>query len=219
MTNDKITVSRELLRQVLACMTGLQQHLGHLLCATEAETLRTALEQPVQEPSAVFYRCNHCGHAYEGKPPSSCDCMEGDGFERVEYFTAPQAQPAVEPVAYRYKYLNFLGDEVWGQDRPRNGKVLETQALYTSPPPPADHSCKFPTCQTEAYRQMLSVQVAQDLFGTPSEIDTVKPVSVPLLTDAEIAEAGKLNVEGDRMLPYSFARAIEQAVRQRVGLQ
>lgn len=48
------------------------------------------------------------------------------------------AEPAVEPAAYRYKYLNFMGDEVWSQDMPRNGKVLETQALYTSPPPPAE---------------------------------------------------------------------------------
>jgi hypothetical protein len=42
-----------------------------------------------QEP-AVFYRCKGCSHAYEGSPPSSCDCMEKAGFDRVEYFTAPQ---------------------------------------------------------------------------------------------------------------------------------
>ena len=30
------------------------------------------------------------------------------------------------------------------------------------------------------------------------------------LTDEQIRQAGHLNVEGERMLPYSFARAIEQ---------
>ena len=37
----------------------------------------------------VFYRCNGCGHAYEQVAPSSCDCMEGTGFLRVNYYTAP----------------------------------------------------------------------------------------------------------------------------------
>jgi hypothetical protein len=35
------------------------------------------------------------------------------------------------------------------------------------------------------------------------------------LTDDEITEAGHLNVEGERMLPYSFARAIEAKLRER----
>lgn len=35
------------------------------------------------------------------------------------------------------------------------------------------------------------------------------------LTDDEIAEAGHLNVEGERMLPYSFARAIEAKLKER----
>ena len=42
---------------------------------------------------------------------------------------------AVEPVGYRYKYLNFMGQEVWSFDMPRgqDAKVLETQAVYTAP--------------------------------------------------------------------------------------
>jgi hypothetical protein len=46
----------------------------------------------VQEP-VVFYRCNGCGHAYEQMHPTSCDCMEAGGFERVEYYTTPPAAP------------------------------------------------------------------------------------------------------------------------------
>jgi hypothetical protein len=52
-----------------------------------------AAQPAVQEP-VVFFRCNGCGHAYEQVHPTSCDCMEAGGFDRVEYFTTPPA-PAV----------------------------------------------------------------------------------------------------------------------------
>ena len=50
-----------------------------------------ALAQPVQteQEPVVFYRCKGCSHAYEDVAPSSCDCMDDTGFERVEYFTTP----------------------------------------------------------------------------------------------------------------------------------
>ena len=35
------------------------------------------------------------------------------------------------------------------------------------------------------------------------------------LTDEDVAEAGKLNIEGERMLPYSFARAIEAKLKEK----
>jgi hypothetical protein len=35
------------------------------------------------------------------------------------------------------------------------------------------------------------------------------------LTDEEIAEAGQLTVEGPRMLPYAFARAIEAKLKEK----
>ena len=52
--------------------------------------LRAEMPAPVQEP-VVFYRCNGCGHAYEQVHPTSCDCMEAGGFDRVEYYTTPPA--------------------------------------------------------------------------------------------------------------------------------
>jgi hypothetical protein len=61
---------------------------------SEVERLKAAQPAPVQEP-VVFYRCNGCGHAYEQVHPTSCDCMEAGGFDRVEYYTTPPAQPAV----------------------------------------------------------------------------------------------------------------------------
>jgi rubredoxin len=78
--------------------------------------LRAALEKPEQsEPVAVFYRCNHCGHAYEDQPPSSCDCMDGSGFERVEYFTHPPRREPLTP------------EEIWNNDEimsKSQGKLL-----------------------------------------------------------------------------------------------
>ena len=37
------------------------------------------------------------------------------------------------------------------------------------------------------------------------------------LTDDEIAEAGKLFLEGNRMLPFSLARAIEAKLKEKNG--
>ncbi len=39
-----------------------------------------------------------------------------------------------EPVGYRYKFRNFMGDEVWSFELPRDGKVLEAVPVYTAPP-------------------------------------------------------------------------------------
>ena len=41
-----------------------------------------------QEP-VVFYECNGCQHQYIDHPPSSCDCFVGNGFTKIEYYTAP----------------------------------------------------------------------------------------------------------------------------------
>ena len=60
---------------------------------TALYTTPPAAQPAVQEP-VVFYRCNGCGHAYEQVHPTSCDCMEAGGFDRVEYYTTPPAQPA-----------------------------------------------------------------------------------------------------------------------------
>jgi hypothetical protein len=47
-------------------------------------------------------------------------------------------------------------------------------------------------------------------------IDTAPPQREWVgLTDDEIEDAGKLNVEGARMLPYSFARAIEAKLKEK----
>ena len=59
----------------------------------------------------------------------------------------------------------------------------------------------------------------REILSAPGAAPVREQAPVPLLTDEEVAEAGRLNVEGERMLPYSFARAIEQAVRQKAGLK
>ena len=54
--------------------------------------IKQALAAPTVQEPVVFYRCNGCGHAYEQVHPTSCDCMEAGGFDRVEYYTTPPAQ-------------------------------------------------------------------------------------------------------------------------------
>lgn len=100
--------------------------------------------------------------------------------DRAQSITEPLsealAEPVVEPAAYRYKYLNHIGEEVWSLYPPLLAQVLETQALYASPTPPAEHLCKWPTCQTEEYQKNLADQIAQELVGEP-------PAEVPLTDD------------------------------------
>ena len=70
------------------CATSMDVDLN----AKPVDTINTSQERETakrgHEP-VVFYRCNGCGHAYEQVAPSSCDCMEGTGFLRVNYYTAP----------------------------------------------------------------------------------------------------------------------------------
>jgi rubredoxin len=92
----------EALKLALEALEGI--HPGNMTPMAEEYWNKsiTAIKQalaaqpaPVQEP-VVFYRCNGCGYAYEQVHPTSCDCMEAGGFERVEYYTTPPAaQPAV----------------------------------------------------------------------------------------------------------------------------
>jgi hypothetical protein len=67
------------------------------------------LDPPVAEP-VVFYRCNGCGHAYEQVHPTSCDCMESGGFDRVEYYTTPNAaqRPWVEVDQVKWDGEKFI---------------------------------------------------------------------------------------------------------------
>jgi hypothetical protein len=88
-----------------------------------------AAQTAVQEP-VVFFRCNGCGHAYEQVHPTSCDCMEAGGFERVEYYTTPPAaQTAVqEPIGYAVPTFDFDNSVI------KKVHYAGTVPLYTIPP-------------------------------------------------------------------------------------
>ena len=70
------------------------QHIEHCLWARNGNQPCPHVQPAQQQEPVVFYRCNGCGHAYEQVHPTSCDCMEAGGFDRVEYYTYPPAQPA-----------------------------------------------------------------------------------------------------------------------------
>lgn len=88
-------MSKEAMKLALEALEGCEDVTADVLKAITAirEALASeAKEQPAQQEPVVFYRCNGCGHAYEQVHPTSCDCMEDGGFDRVEYYTSPPAQ-------------------------------------------------------------------------------------------------------------------------------
>jgi hypothetical protein len=95
--------------------------------------------QPEQEP-VIFYRCNGCGHAYERVPPTSCDCMEAGGFDRVEYYTTPPAAAQSAPVhgCQHKRYLVFKSSQTGNcKDCGALGQlkfVADDQILSATPP-------------------------------------------------------------------------------------
>jgi hypothetical protein len=102
------------------------------------DDVEAALAAP-EQPVAVFHRCNNCGHAYEGEPPTQCDCMEGTGFDRVEYFAhPPRREPEQsEPACYQYQdrdgqWCNFVSEKHY-EDTKLDGN-WPIRALYAAPP-------------------------------------------------------------------------------------
>jgi hypothetical protein len=85
---------------------------------------------PVQEP-VVFYRCNGCGHAYEQVHPTSCDCMDAGGFDRVEYFTTP---PAAQPEPVEQSLNDAVFTVLEGFTLPHDVRKILEAAYYTTPP-------------------------------------------------------------------------------------
>lgn len=162
----------------------------------------------------------------------------GNGQHQSAGNSEPQGTVAV--IAGFDEYGPFLGWNTHWVNFPVGTK------LYTSPPPPAepaDHSQKgykiVPIKPPEdalavarrAYRNATVYDVAHvwhaiitalpnSLPPPPAEIDTVKPASVPLLTDDEIEREWQFlhDEEGNPPDQHDFARAIEQAVRQKAGL-
>lgn len=143
-------------------------------------------------------------------------------------------QPAVEPVAYRYKYLNFMGEEVWRCELPRGGNVLETQPLYTAPQaqqPPRigsgvtveqtleqwEHDFRNPMTHEQ---QADWVKRERDFAARQAQ----QPRKAVKLSDEELVDHysaiadGKEWAIGGLSDAVPFARAIEQAVWEKLGV-
>jgi hypothetical protein len=83
-----------------------------------------ALREPEQEP-VVFYRCNGCGHAYEQVQPTSCDCMESGGFDRVEYYTTPPQRTWVGLTDEKIHNLDPLPHQMFDTQRIEFARAIE----------------------------------------------------------------------------------------------
>jgi hypothetical protein len=159
----------------------MKQALDAMLTVTDYDALHAAkialrkrLAQPEQEP-VVFYRCKGCGHAYENSHPTSCDCMEAKGFDRVDYYTSPPAAQQ-EPVAE--VKLKTTGGNV--------GIATVIHEIYSHYREPLRVGDKLYTTPPAAQRQWVGLTVEEI-------IDVIHPLVMADMpdeaTDYEIARA------------------------------
>lgn len=211
---EHITVSRELLRQVLepierATETAMHQTLVARIPESgffggiaqdlnwAATELRAALEKPAVEPVAWRLKDEEASDRY-GKPIHVYyDCADirldhPDASKLTNMleplYTAPQAQqPAVEP----------YGWHVTGSNELLRGEYAQSDA------------------ESDVKRYGGTAR-AVALFTAPPP-----PADVPLLTSAEVVKCALCSphspTENNWLL--AFARAIEQSVRQKAGLK
>lgn len=146
---DQITVSRALLRQAIDALSDTQTDGESPQWDIEKaayDALRTALEQPVQEPIGWYWEYNGRpeGKVFFGKTPDQDVIARGLSAEFpciVRYvYAAPQAQqPAcMWPVCQTEKYQQYLADQISKEligDSPRKAVKLtdeEFQAIKVS---------------------------------------------------------------------------------------
>jgi hypothetical protein len=187
-----------------------EKHAYVMMHLEVIERGKALLEQPepVQEPVAL----KPCRSPY-------CECADGKCTHpgcydaRQEEFTFP-AQPAPVQEPYCYVYIED-GEEYFA---PKGAYVPDNaQPLYTTPPAqPAvlslEDSLKVTKVCCGDYANCHAPCTPRGRWQAHQE-----PAAWVGLTDDDIAEAGQLNLEGPRMLPYSFARAIEAKLREKNG--
>jgi hypothetical protein len=152
------------------------------------------LDPPVAEP-VVFYRCNGCGHAYEQVHPTSCDCMEAGGFDRVEYYTAPPAQPA----------------PVQGLPFGVGGGLVAIKTLLS----------RDPCVHANTAIEMIDAILKEHPAAQPAPVQPVADAWMHedgRLTDAKAKTARAENFHGWRPLAFITSATPPAAQRQWVGL-
>lgn len=200
MTNDKITVSRELLRQTIDLLDDMLAPGATFSTAS----LRAAVEQTAVEPVAWVWnpakesweRVHVFGHWQSGaiyafgpeapQPQQSAPVQEPVNIEQIAAERYKVA-PAHESMFYRWAVVAgdgsqqlYIGREVDCQNMARKfaGAFLDGAHLAASQPAPAQEP-------------------------------------VPLLTDEEVSHIAVANA----IEFHEFARAIEAAVRQKAGIK
>lgn len=116
MTNDQITVSRELLQQVLDALEKIHNHQNSFWnCLDEITALRAALEQPAVEPAGW------CHLQYNEDGTYFADTVQHfeDTYANVPLYTAPQAQPTCKQDLQVPTVNENLTVQVWVQPNSR----------------------------------------------------------------------------------------------------
>lgn len=206
-----MTTDKEVMQMALDCIVSNQVPAA----ANVKEALRAALAQTE--------KTNQCGETCE-RAKLCAVCARGLAQPEPE----PVAWTEREPVATVYDAYDTTGIDWHCKDAPATGTKL-----YTAPPQRewqrdgeklskelkmlSDNaifgaSGKTINTDSAAYQELMAFidEVAMGVDSPPSLQREWQG-----LTDEEIKVVGKLNVEGERMLPYSFARAIEQALKEK----
>ena len=188
----KIVIDKAMLEQVLNCCE-IEPNNEKALSAYDA--LRAALVEPAVEPDryAWYQYMDH-----------------GNGMGWIERMAA--YDPRMPEYAEMYHQVDWVDTK----------QVRNFRALYTSPTPPAEALAE-PAVEpvawqgvhdsTDLYYRKPPQADVRPLYTSPSP-----PAEVPLLTDEEIAEIASTPCAVVGSYVHTFARAIEQAVRQKAGL-
>lgn len=132
---------------------------------------------------------------------------DGKAINAVREALAAALKPGGEPIGYRYKFLNFMGQEVWSFELPPDGWVLETVPVYTAAPP----------AQTPP--KGLFVDLIAQHPGLAEELKAIDDAPMPTwtppprLTEWEVNEIYNKWAQGKRD-GTTFTDAIQDAVRR-----
>lgn len=229
MTNDKITVSRELLRQTIDLLDDMLAPGATF----STDALRAALEQPGVEPEIHDAKCP----ALDG---GACGCAESRSFIDKPWARfcgafgrGPDAPYPGMIEAFEAHYSQSFTDREWHNETAVWAAAWKKAKAHQPPQPQQPvvepvawyDGRKFYATPSAAHMDCADIKALRPLYEAP-QAQQPEPVQepVPLLSDEEIgalvreaSKGGVLNRDGSTS--HRIARAIEQAVRRNAGLK
>jgi hypothetical protein len=185
-------MSIEAMRQAVDALDEAANVLTSRMFADAAAALREAIEQAAkQEPVAWLYVNADMPTNRQLEWAEARQGYAGNWLKYPLYVAPPAAQ---KPVAYKWKGELFTPNEIEMLD------VDDAAPLYAAP--------------IESKQEPVAFRWKGDLFTNPVPLYE-HPCQWVGLTNEEIEAVMQGSVEGERMLPYQFARAIETKLKEK----